>query len=167
MQTNGVTLTLGNLSPKGALAVIEAYKDAEKGAGVSATAVEYRETPTATTTATPRKRGRPAKTETVEDAEQLEMIDDTAEAEELDASSESADDELGFDQTDEDEAPAKTAKKKPVKLTEADVNEACKAHARKHGRPATFEILKKKFKVKSLLELSADQYPAVVAAMKV
>lgn len=65
-----------------------------------------------------------------------------------------------------EETPAKTAKKKTTKLTEKDVNEQAMAHAKKFGRPKTLEILNKKFKVKSILELKPEQYAAVILALK-
>lgn len=59
--------------------------------------------------------------------------------------------------------PAKKAKA----ITSAEINEACLAYAKVKGRPATLAILSGKFGVKSVLELDAKQYPAVIAALKV
>ena len=70
------------------------------------------------------------------------------------------------DFTTEVTTPAKKATKAP-KLTDSDVNNACKAYAKVHGKPATLAILKKKFKVQSILELKADQYGAAIEALEV
>jgi hypothetical protein len=96
-----------------------------------------------------------------------ELVDDTLDA----AGSDDEALEMGFDAADEDEVeetPKKTAAKtKTAKVTEKDVNAACLAHARKHTRPKTLELLKKKFKVGSISELKPDQYSAVISALKV
>lgn len=108
---------------------------------------------TAVTTATTGKRGKKAKTEAVE--EETELLADTETSED--------EGQLGFDMDEEEEEPTPSAKK----LTDKDVNTAAMAHAKKHGRKETMGILTKKFKVKSILELKADQYPAVIKALKV
>ncbi len=73
--------------------------------------------------------------------------------------------ELGFDS--EEEKPAKKAASKAKKITDKEINAAAVAHAKENGRPATLAILQKKFKVKSILELKPEQYPAVLAALEV
>lgn len=65
-----------------------------------------------------------------------------------------------------EEAPV-AASKKASKLTDKDVNNAAMAFAKKNGRPAVLEILSKKFKVKSILELKPEQYAVVVKALAV
>ena len=87
----------------------------------------------------------------------------------LDTTSASDDDTDFMDVPDEDDVPVKktAAKTKAPKLTDADVNTACKAYAKVHGKPATLAILKKKFKVQSILELKADQYAAAIEALEV
>lgn len=70
--------------------------------------------------------------------------------------------------TDDDEdfsAPKKTAAPKKKKLTDVDVNNACKAAAQKSSVKEVRALLKKKFKVESIQELSADQYEAVITAV--
>lgn len=71
--------------------------------------------------------------------------------------------DLGADE--EIEAPVKKKAAAP-KLTEKEVNAAAKAHAGTHGRAATLAILKKQFKVQSILELKPDQYASVIKALK-
>jgi hypothetical protein len=115
---------------------------------------EGKTAPTATAGKRTRKAAPVAEPEA--DSEELLAMD-----EETDAAEES--EELGFDEETEVEEPPKKSKK----LTDKDVNAAAMAHAKKHGRPKTLALLEKKFKVKSILELKADQYPAVVAALKV
>lgn len=172
--TNGVTVTLGNLTPTGALAVIEAYKDAEKTA--TNVGAEYRET--AGTTATTIKGKKTGKKTPPPPADDEELIDDGDPGEDMEMAStddeETIEDEESFDaeeEVEEEEAPAKKAKAatktdKPAKLTEKDVNRAAMAYAKVKGRPAVLKILEKQFKVKSILELKADQYPAVMKALK-
>ncbi len=75
-------------------------------------------------------------------------------------------DELGFGEEAEEPAAAAPAKKAP-KLTEKDVNEACKAHARKHGRAETLKVLKGKFNAESIVEIKPELYAKVLAALKV
>ena len=77
---------------------------------------------------------------------------------------EAIEDDFLADEVEEKPAPKKA---KEVKLTDKDVNAACMAHAKVNGRPKTMDILTKKFKVKSILELKPDQYQAVVTALKV
>lgn len=72
------------------------------------------------------------------------------------------DEEIGFDAEPEEKPKARKA----AKITEKDLNEALKAFATANGRPKTLQVLEKKFKVKSILELKPDQYPAVLAAFK-
>ncbi len=63
-------------------------------------------------------------------------------------------------------APAKTAPK-TKKITLDDVNDACKAYAKVHGRDAVLEKLQKKFKTQSVTALKADQYAACIALMAI
>lgn len=79
----------------------------------------------------------------------------------------------GFDDEDETEDADEeepVAKKKAKKISLDDVNDACKARALetggKEGRQEVLNILKKKFKVKSVTELEPEQYASVIAAMK-
>lgn len=86
----------------------------------------------------------------------------------LGAGEDEADDDLGsFDDADEeteDDPPPKKAKK----FTDKDMNTAALLHAKANGgKAATLEILKKKFKVKSILELKPEQYAAAIKALKV
>ncbi len=79
------------------------------------------------------------------------------------AAASSFDDE---DETEEEEeAPKAKAKTKAKALTEADVNEACKAYAKEHGVAETKALLKKKFKTMSIKELKPEQYAAAIALM--
>lgn len=75
---------------------------------------------------------------------------------------------LSFDSQDDEEiTPPKKAAKKAPKITDKDINSACLAHAKAHGRPKTLAILSKKFGVKSILELKTEQYADVLKALKV
>lgn len=74
-----------------------------------------------------------------------------------------------FDEEDEEEE--KPTPKKAKKLTADDVNDACKLRAKrngggKDGRNEVLAILKKKFKVTSVMDLKEDQYAKVIAAMQ-
>ncbi len=116
---------------------------------------------TAVATATTGKRGKKAAA-----AEELDesLIEGGEENGEVVADETGGEEEqLGFDMAEE-EPPPKTTKKK---LTDKDVNQAAMAHAKKHGRPVTLKLLAKNFKVKSILELKPEQYPKVIAALKV
>lgn len=86
-----------------------------------------------------------------------------------DAAEEAPAEEEGF----EEEPPKKAAPAKGTKaaskkkITLDDVNDACKAHAAAKGRPATLDILKKKFKTQSVTALKPEQYEACISAMAV
>ncbi len=67
----------------------------------------------------------------------------------------------------EEEAPAPKKSAKTKAPTKADVTEACKAHAKKHGFDVTKALLMKKFKTSSMGALDEKQYAAVIAAVKV
>lgn len=69
----------------------------------------------------------------------------------------------------EEPAPKKIAKtKKPVeKLTEDEVNQACKAHATENGVKVTKALLKKKFGSDKIAEIDEDEWSAVVKAVAV
>ena len=84
---------------------------------------------------------------------------------EEDTTEESNNDDESFD--DEPAKPAKKAKAK--KITADEVADACKAHARanKKGREGTLAILKNKFGVKGISELTPDQFGAVIKALAV
>ena len=88
--------------------------------------------------------------------------DEEAEAEEDEESEEEADEE-----TEEEEAPAPKKAAKPAKIDAKAVNEACKAHAKKHGFDTTKALLLKKFKTSTVSKLKPEQYADVVKAMKV
>lgn len=109
------------------------------------------------------KRGRKAKTETTA----VEVNDYS-----FDSSDEETTEDVetteSFDEVETDEVVEETPKKraKAKKLTDADVNDAAMAHAKKHGREKTLKVLKK-FGVKSILELDQDQYAEVVKALAV
>lgn len=116
---------------------------------------------------TPAKRGRKPKNAPVEDTETMDMADDS-DADDLAAEPANTPsyDEMSFDDEEVEEEKPKAKTKKAVKFTEKDVNEACKAHAKEHGKAATLKILNGKFKVKSILELKPEQYAQVIAAME-
>jgi hypothetical protein len=112
-------------------------------------------TKTAPTTAKPAtKKAAPPVVET----EDEDLMGDTEESE-----------DAGFDDLADEEAEVEQPKKsaKAPKVTDKEVNAAAMAHAKKHGRPKTLAILEKKFGVKSVLELKADQYSKVIEALKV
>ncbi len=56
---------------------------------------------------------------------------------------------------------------KAVKYTDKDINEACVAYGRVHGRPAVMTVLKKHGAKESVLELDPKTYAAVIADLKV
>lgn len=72
--------------------------------------------------------------------------------------------EEGFEDL-EDKPKKSAAKKAPVKFTIKDVNEACKAKMLKTNRAEVLGILKSKFKVASITELTEDQFGAVIKAL--
>ncbi len=132
----------------------EAAKAAAKWTGAGATAAGKPTTKKA-------KAEEEFEEETLEaEGEEEESFDDAEEETEVEEE-ELEEEEL----EEEEEAPKKSAKGK--KLTEKDVNAACMAYAKKHDRKAALEILKKKFKVKSILELKPEQYADVMKALKV
>lgn len=113
---------------------------------------------------------RAAATTTTDDDEILDedTTDDTTTEEtdtdeQMEFDMDGSDDEETLDETEEETRPKKTTK---GKITDKQVNQACIAHAKKHGRKKTSAILAKKFKVKSVLELKTEQYGAVIAALK-
>ncbi len=61
---------------------------------------------------------------------------------------------------------AQPAAKAP-KYTDKDINEACVAYGRVHGRPAVMTVLKKHGAKESVLELDPKTYAAVIADLKV
>lgn len=75
----------------------------------------------------------------------------------------------GFTEEPEKKAApkAKGSNGKAKKLTLDDVNDACKAHAAANGRPATLELLQKKFKTQSVTALKPEQFEACISAMSV
>lgn len=79
--------------------------------------------------------------------------------------------EASFDDAEAEEPPKKTkaaaAKTKAKKITLDDVNDACKAHAAAKGRPATLQVLQKKFKTQSVTALKPEQYETCISAMAV
>jgi TATA-binding protein-associated factor Taf7 len=99
--------------------------------------------------------------------------EDEAEEAEEDAETEESEDEESFDEEaeaeteeseDDEEKPKKAAK---GKIDAKAVNEACKAHARKHGFEATQAILQKKFKTSSVGKLKPEQFAEVIKAVAV
>ena len=95
-----------------------------------------------------KKRGRPA----------AKGFDDEDVAEEEEASEESED----VAEEEEEPAPKKSAKK----ITVDDINDACKAKAKRTSRDEVLTILKKKFGVRSVTDLIPSQYEGVIKAMK-
>lgn len=105
--------------------------------------------------ATTKKKAAPiVETEEVED---LDLMDGDAE--------ETDDQELSFDDVEEPEEKPKA--KKAAKLTMKDVNAAAMTYAKKHTKAKTLELLKKKFKAQSILELKEEQFGPAIAALKV
>lgn len=81
-----------------------------------------------------------------------------------------SDDEAETDDADEDEEekPTKAAKGKKKKgPTLDDVNDACRAAAKRTSRKEVLRILKKSFKVKSVTDLEEDQYQDVIDEMEI
>lgn len=115
---------------------------------------------TKTETPAPKAQKAPAKKAAVVEDEDEMSFDDAAteDAEEI------LDEDVIEDEIVEEKPKAKKAA--APKLTEKDVNAAAMKHAKKYGRTETEGILKK-FKVKSILELKADQYAAVIKALAV
>ncbi len=131
--------------------------------------------------------GKKCKTKPVD--EEVEDVED----EDDDLAEPEVDDEIDAD--DDDEVPAAKSKKKvaakgkkktaPVEddgmeaeeeteddeleddgPTFAQVVAKFQGYAKKNGRPAAIEILRKKFKVKSVKDLDEKTYPKVMAALK-
>jgi hypothetical protein len=132
-------------------------------------------TRTTTTAAAPTKKvTKKGKLATVEADDELAGDIEVADEDLMDAEEvEEADDALSFDDATDDEeeieapAPKAKAKTKAPKVTDKDVNAAAMAYAKKHGRPATLKVLKSKFKVESVTELSEDDYAKAIQALKV
>lgn len=103
---------------------------------------------------TTKKKAAPV----VEDEEELDLLADDEASEDTE--------ELDFDTEEIEDEPASKKTAKAKEITEKQVQDAAKAHAAKHGRKVTLNILEKKFKVKTVGELTAKQYPAVIAALK-
>lgn len=78
-----------------------------------------------------------------------------------------ADEEEFLAKEEKKAASKKGANGKAKKITIDDVNDACKAHAAAKGRPATLDLLKKKFKTQSVTALKPEQFEACIAAMAV
>lgn len=116
---------------------------------------------TTTTVAAPKKA---AAKKAAPQVEETEEIDTDLIGEGDDEETEDADDALSFDSEDEEEAPK--AKKAP-KLTEKDVHAAAIAHAKKNTKAKTLELLQKKFKVKSIMELKPEQFAKAIEILKV
>ena len=74
---------------------------------------------------------------------------------------------VDVDDFDLEPEKAKPAKAKPAKVTRAEVNDQCKAHAKKHGREATLKVLKTAFKTTSINDLDEKQYAAAIKALAV
>lgn len=112
-------------------------------------------------TRTAPKKAAPAVVE--DEDESLSLGDDedtTEETEELSF------DSMGDDEDEEVEVAPKKKSGKTAKVTEKELNAACMAYAKEHGRPATMKLLKSKFKVGSLTEIKPEQYAQVIAALK-
>lgn len=79
------------------------------------------------------------------------------------------DDSLGsFDDEPADPPPAPAAKKgKAKEIDDKTINAAAYAYAAKHGRPATKEMLLKKFGTQSIAEIPADKRASAMLALKV
>lgn len=76
------------------------------------------------------------------------------------------DPEISDDFVDEDEKkPAKTAP--ATKITAKDVNKAAHAHAAKHGRATTGNLIKKHLKVKTPAEIKPADYAKAIKLLKV
>jgi hypothetical protein len=121
----------------------------------------------ATTTGKTAKRA----TRAIDEDDQLEMADDIEETEDTDTETEEVEEaDFGAEDEDIEEAPPKkTAKGKTngaAKITQKDVIRACKAYSEEHSRKDALKILAK-FKVKSVNELTPDQYGPVIKAMKI
>lgn len=144
-----ITLTLNNLTPEKALAILSAYN----GEG-SVTLSGMGKTPMTL----PVKAKTTKKTKA---PEQMEM--GTEEIDELAAASDDAEETFEEFEELEEKAPAKKA---PAKITEKMVHSAAHAHAEANGKKATVAILQK-FKVKSILELKPEQYAKVLQALAI
>ncbi len=114
------------------------------------------------------KTSKRAPAAAIDEEDQVEMSSDEEDTETLEASADSDDDMFGTDEEEVVEEAPKTNKKAKgngaSKLTAAEINDACKTHAKKYGREKTLGVLRK-FKVKSVTELSTDQYPQVLKAL--
>ncbi len=123
-----------------------------------------------TTNVAPRKRGRPAAIAAPVEVVDEDLIDSDDEPTEAVADE---DDGVGFDVEDDEameeiaDEPAPKKSAAPKKLTDKDVNTAAMKHAKAHGRPKTLAILKKQFKVQSVLELKPEMYAKAISALKV
>ncbi len=146
MQGFEIAVTLKGTSIQDVLKQAQALIDADHG--------------TALAVATTGKKGKkPQPAAPVEDDDILLASDDEV-TEDTPADE---DDALSFDDATDEEPAAKKTKK----LTDKDVNAACMAHARKHGKAKTLALLAKTFKVKSILELKPELYSKAIAALKV
>lgn len=129
-------------------------KQAAAFAGVQPTTKPAAAAPAKTALAKAATTKKAAPVETEDDDTTLDLPDDVEDGSDFD---------LGADE--EIEAP-KSKKAAAPKVTDKEVNAAAKAHAGTHGRAATLAILKKQFKVQSILELKPDQYASVIKALK-
>ena len=117
---------------------------------------------TTTTVAASKKAAAKKAAPQVEETEEIDT--DLIGGDEEETETEETDDALSFDSEDEEEAPK--AKKAP-KLTEKDVHAAAIAHAKKNTKAKTLELLQKKFKVKSIMELKPEQFAKAIEVLKV
>lgn len=115
-----------------------------------------------------KKRGRPSKAEVEARAKAEETEADEFEAdEETDDEADASDDDLDADENTDDEADDEedeAPKKKKLHL-EKDVIPACKKFQAEHSKEKMAKVLAS-FKVKSVRDLDAAKYPALLAKLK-
>lgn len=153
MKTNNIQITLRGSTIQDVVAQARAF--VLSAGGEVTTAAIHQDAPAPKTKA-PRKRA----------ATNIEPLETKTTAETLNDD----DGQMGlmaFDGGDETEVVEEPKKTKPKKVTSEDVNAAAMAHAKVNGRAQTLAILTKKFKVKSVLELKADQFESVLKALEV
>lgn len=102
-------------------------------------------------------------------------VEDDDDEDEDDEDSKDADDDEDTEADEEDDEdveetpPKKEKAKKAKKLTSEDCSDAAKALAKavggKPGRAQVFKLMKKKFKVESIMELKESQYESFIEVM--
>lgn len=97
--------------------------------------------------------------------EDEDETEDAEEDEDAETTENEEDDETEEAEEDDEPAPKKKSSTKAKKLTVDDCNDAARELAKKHGRSAVLDIMKKNFKTKSVTELKPEHFGKFIELM--